>query len=132
MGGFRLLGPNYTIQSLPTEITCKCPGYKGEISEEIETILVNNPEKKLDKSLIKSGNAHLGLTMHYKIISREEDEDFDKEREKLRKRKEEKQAKIRKKIEFDNWTPWDGKSLESINPREMEPVDPNVFKWKDF
>lgn len=118
MGGFRLLGPNYTIQSLRTEVMCKCPGYKGEISQEVETILVNNPEQELDESLISTGGAHLGLTMRYKVIPKSEDDDFEGERERFRAKNEEKKRKRLAKMAIDNWTPWDGKSLESVATRE--------------
>lgn len=130
MGGFRLLGPNYTIQSLRGEIMCKCPGYKGEISEELETHLVNNVGKPLDKALIKGkGGAHFGENLHYKVIPRSDDEDFDGERERLRARKAEKQKHRREKQVYDNFTPWDGKSLESVATRELEAADKSIFEW---
>lgn len=129
MGGFRLLGPNYTIQSLRTEVMCKCMGYKGQVSEEVENILVNHPEKKLDPTLINSKSAHLGETMCYKVIHRSEDPDFDKEREQFKAKKK---AKAKKRVDYENWTPWDGKSLESISTREMEPIEYSIFKWDRF
>lgn len=130
MGGFRLLGPNYTIQNLHGEIMCKCPGYKGEISEELETHLVNDVGKPLDKALIKGkGGAHFGENLYYKVISKSEDEDFDGERERFKARKaEKKQKRLEKQAEID-WTPWDGKSLESVATRELDAVDNSIFQW---
>ncbi len=129
MGGFRLLGPNYTIQNLPGKIMCKCPGYKGEISEELETYLVNNVDKPLDKALISTKDAHIGENLHYKLIHKSEDEDFDGERERFRARRAEKQKQRLEKQVIDNWTPWDGKSLESVSARELEAVDESIFSW---
>jgi hypothetical protein len=93
-------------------------GYKGEISQEVEKILVNDPEKKLKRSLISTKNAHLGENMHYKVISKSEDDDFEGERERFRARKEEQKRKRLARMGYDNWTPWDGKSLESVATRE--------------
>lgn len=120
MGGFRLLGPNYTIQSLPEKVMCKCMGYKDEISEEIERELVSNPTKELP-SHIKStfGSKHVGDNLFYKVIHKMEDADFEKERERFREKKEKLEKKRISRMGYDNWTPWDGKTLESIATRGL-------------
>ena len=114
MGGFRLLGPNYTIQSLPSEVMCKCMGFKGEINEEQEQKLVNNPEKRLSKFPVPRNGAHIGDNMHYKVIHKSEDNGFVAERERFRNNK----AKQKKR--YNTWkSPWDGLTLESIATREL-------------
>lgn len=119
MGGFRLLGPNYTIQSLPEKDRCKCMGYKGEISEITEEELVSNSSKELPYNLKSTfGSAHVGDNLFYEVIHRDEDENFEKEREQFREKKEKQKRKHLSRMEFDNWTPWDGKSLQSIATRD--------------
>lgn len=122
MGGFRFLGPNYTIQSLRSEIMCKCMGYKGEISEELEQKLVRNPEKRLTKFPVPRHGAHIGDNMHYKIISKSEDPDFEGERQRFRQRKEKQRQERMRQSGYDTWTPWDGKSLESIATRDNSKI----------
>lgn len=120
MGGFRLLGPNYTIQSLPEEFRCKCMGYKGVINEETEQELVSNPTKKLvldSKWKLTFGSKHIGDNLCYNVIHRDEDEHFEKERERFREKKQRLKQERLKQMGYDNWTPWDGKSLESIATR---------------
>lgn len=119
MGGFRLLGPNYTIQSLPSEIMCKCPGYTGEISEKTETELVNKTEKVLNHNFPFPKNAHIGYNMHYKVIHQSEDDGFIAERQRFREKKDEKERRRIRQLGFDNWTPWDGRTLESIATRDL-------------
>jgi hypothetical protein len=121
MGGFRLLGPNYTIQSLPEKFRCKCMGYKGEISEKIEQELVSNPTKELPLHLkCIFGSAHIGDNLLYKIIHKHEDEHFEQERERLREKKEKLERNRLSRMGYDNWTPWDGKSLHSVATREVD------------
>lgn len=115
MGGFRLLGPNYTIQSLPSKEMCKCMGYKGEISMEVETTLVNDSEKKLKQLPFSKENVHLGDNMYYKAIHISEDDNFIQERERFRKKKQ----REFNQLDVEMWTPWDGKSLESMATREL-------------
>lgn len=118
MGGFRLLGPNYTIQSLREHVMCKCMGYKGEISEDIERELVSNPTHELPLHIKSTfGSAHTGDNLFYKVIHKDEDENFEKERERFRERKQRLKQERLKQMGYDNWTPWDGKSLESIATR---------------
>jgi hypothetical protein len=120
MGGFRLLGPNYTIQSLPGEFTCKCIGYRGEISEKIEQELVFNSTKELPLHLKSTfGSAHIGDNLLYKIIHKDEDENFEQERQRLREKKEIIERKRLSRMGYDNWSPCDGKSLTSVATREI-------------
>lgn len=112
--------PNYTIQSLPEEFRCKCTGYKGVINEETEQELVSNPTKKLDldsKWKLTFGSKHIGDNLFYKIIHRDEDENFDKERKRFQERQERLRKEHLAQMGYDDWTPWDGKSLESIATR---------------
>lgn len=130
MGGFRLLGPNYTIQSLPAKYKCKCMGYIGEINEDTEQELVNNPTKTLPlylQELLKK-KAHIGDNLLYRVISREEDKDFEGARERFKKKQQRIQRERQAEMDYDNWTPWDGKSLESVSTREMsfERTIPNL------
>lgn len=118
MGGFRLLGPNYTIQSLPAKERCKCMGYKGVISEETEEILVSLPTKELPPYLVSTfGSKHVGDNLLYKVISKDEDVQFENERKRFRESKQRLKQERMKQMEYDNWTPWDGKSLESVATR---------------
>lgn len=121
MGGFRLLGPNYTIQSLRSPIMCKCPGFKDEITEELEQELINNPEKELIEFPLLTNGVHIGDNMNYRIISKSEDPDFEGERQRFRERKEKRRQERMRQSGYDTWTPWDGKSLESIATREEVP-----------
>lgn len=118
MGGFRLLGPNYTIQSLRSEVMCKCMGFKGEITEELELKLVNNPEKRLTKFPVPRHGTHIGDNMHYEVISKSEDPEFEGERQRFREEKKKREQERMLQSGYDTWTPWDGKSLDSIATRD--------------
>lgn len=74
MGGFRLQGPNYRFVSLPSTSRCRCMGYSGTITEEIEAMLVKKHDKWLElyelpvelrEEMIK---VHLGDNMSYDVI----------------------------------------------------------------
>jgi len=74
MGGFRFQGPNYRIESLPSYPMCRCMGFHGQISEAIETMLVNKPDKMLVLTELpqylqeEMSKHHLGNTMRYELI----------------------------------------------------------------
>src|SRR5690349_16250471 len=80
MGGFKFIGPNYTIQNeiqIGDDRICRCVGYTGEISEEIEKYFLNKSEKTLnieelpDTDLIETLQYfHLGDQMKYIIRKR--------------------------------------------------------------
>lgn len=78
MGGFRLTGPNYIIHSIPGKVRCRCAGFRGNIDEEVETILVNKADKTLSFSDLPSTlreemlKYHLGDTMCYKVSKKTE------------------------------------------------------------
>lgn len=80
MGGFRLLGPNYKIQSVPDSVRCKCPGFRGTIDEAIETTLVNKQEKLLKLSQLplslqfEMKGAHLGENRMYTVTENTEED----------------------------------------------------------
>lgn len=76
MGGFRLQGPNYRIESMPSSRMCRCTGYSGVISKEVEEMLVNKHDKWLELSelpqelQLNMKGVHLGDTMAYEVIHR--------------------------------------------------------------
>lgn len=75
MGGFRLQGPTYRIQSLRGEVQCKCMGFAGLVHETVESFLVNKEEKVLIVKdlpyLIRCAmkGVHLGDVMEYEVVA---------------------------------------------------------------
>jgi hypothetical protein len=76
MGGFRLQGPNYRFVSMPSSVKCRCTGYSGNITAEVEVMLLNKHDKWLELSQLplelrdEMTKHHLGTNMSYDIIHR--------------------------------------------------------------
>lgn len=81
MGGFTLIGPSYVFQNLPQhqQEQCRCLGFNGEISRQVEDILLNNRDQTLRledlpddeyELLERLENTHLGTEMRYSIQKR--------------------------------------------------------------
>ncbi len=86
MGGFKLFGPNFTIQNKKpsTSYQCRCPGFIAKIDQTLENYFLNKPEKFLDihslpnENLIRAmSSAHLGEEMNYDIYPNREEINYD-------------------------------------------------------
>jgi hypothetical protein len=88
MGGFTLVGPTYTIKSTGVSM-CRCTGFRGDITEDIETLLVNQDNPYLDVAMLPQElqenmmKSHIGNSLHYKVVkhffTEEEQETMQKE-----------------------------------------------------
>ena len=77
MGGFTFIGPNYIFENIPAPRTCRCIGFHGEVSQLLETYLLNKRPKILDVAelpdtgLVKHlQNIHLGDVRAYTVRTR--------------------------------------------------------------
>lgn len=87
MGGFTLIGPSYTFKSL-AGMRCRCTGYTGKISADIEKTLVSQEQQYLDLSIFPEDvrenmmKHHLGNNFNYtatKRLTKEEEEAKEKQ-----------------------------------------------------
>lgn len=75
MGGFTLIGPSYTFKSL-AGMPCRCTGYIGKISADIEKILMSQKRQVLDLGVFPEDvrdlmmKHHLGNNFNYESIKR--------------------------------------------------------------
>ncbi len=62
MGGFTLKGKKYTFISLnhPSGITCNCLGYRSDISDHIESYLLNKSREISEFALRPEGQGFIG------------------------------------------------------------------------
>jgi len=73
MGGFSFQGPNYIICSHPSKKRCRCAGYRTEIGEDIEKMLVEREDKVLPISDLPQAiqnemlKYHIGDTLQYEV-----------------------------------------------------------------
>lgn len=73
MGGFTLEGPTYRFRSLPDSFRCRCTGFKGRITSDIEAVLRNKEDKKLSLSDLPEDmqsdmlKHHLGENFYYTV-----------------------------------------------------------------
>lgn len=102
MGGFEFQGPNYTIENVYIPITdkhvvrCRCSGYEGTISEEVEKLLIEKADKILVVSELpldlqeKIKDYHLGEIMEYTVRENtaEECEQYARYQEAIKKSQE--------------------------------------------
>ena len=76
MGGFTLVGPNFTFQNLPNKVRCRCLGFTSNISQDVEDMLLKDEEKILkvsnlpDSLVAQMENFHLGDERHYDVKKR--------------------------------------------------------------
>lgn len=113
MGGFTLIGPHYTFENKPNAVKCRCLGYTGTISGEVENALLLDKDKLLDleklpdELLLLMEGYHLGEEMHYVIRKRINTEN----RVDVFKAKDEKQD-ITHATDVVNHNPFGGTRLE--------------------
>lgn len=76
MGGFKLYGPDYEIQNIkvPGAPACRCPGYSGHITKELETFFINQPVKKITgvdlEKLLNTTSLHVDYINEYTVTAR--------------------------------------------------------------